>query len=407
VELPKIISTDDHVVEPPGVWQSRLPARMREKGPRVERRLFAEIRMLGAGSWRWQEDPDGVPGDCWLYEDKVTYVHKAHVTIPNSALVGDDLDTFDKSQMVARAITYDEMRPSCYEPKLRVEDMERNWVDGSLCFPTFPRFCGQAFYEGEDKELGLACVRAYNDWMFDEWCGPSGGVLLPLTIVPLWDVELAAAEVRRNAERGGRAVCFSELPFHLQLPTIHSGYWDPFFAACNETGTVVCMHLGSSSKMPATSLDAPTAVQGILDATNSMASLADFLFSGVFIRFPRLKIAYSEGQIGWIPYALERADDVWSKHDNWMNNREILPEPPSTYYYDHVYGCFTGDRTGMRLLDLVGEDNITFETDFPHSDSTWPRSREYAEQLVAGVSDKVAYKVLRGNAIRMLELDRT
>jgi predicted TIM-barrel fold metal-dependent hydrolase len=345
-------------------------------------------------------------GDCWLYEDRPVYIHKAHVTIPSSAIDGDDLDTFDKRQMVARAITYEEMRPSCYDPKYRVADMERNWVDGSLCFPTFPRFCGQTFYEGKDKYLGLACVRAYNDWMLEEWCAPSNGVLIPLAILPLWDVGLCAAEVRRNAERGVTAVCFSEMPFHLGLPSIHSGHWDELFAACDETGTVLCMHLGSSSTMPATSMDAPIAVQGVLDAANSMASLADFLFSGVFVRFPNLKVAYSEGQIGWIPYALERADDVWEKHDNWMNNRAILPNPPSSYYYEHVFGCFTGDRTGIRLLDLVGEDNVTFETDFPHSDSTWPRSREYAEQLAADLDDQVTYKILRGNAIRMLGLER-
>ena len=106
-------------------------------------------------------------------------------------------------------ITYDEMRDGCYDVKARIADMRSNHVDHSLCFPTFPRFCGQTFTETPDRELGLACIRAYNDWMIDEWCGESEGVLIPLTIVPLWDAELAAAEVRRNAARGCRAVCFS------------------------------------------------------------------------------------------------------------------------------------------------------------------------------------------------------
>ncbi len=406
MDVPKIISTDDHVVEPPHVWQEGLPPSLRAAGPRVERRRFADIKMSGAGSYRWVEDPSGIEGDCWVYEDRVTYVHKAHVTIPRDAVTDDDISTFDRSLMVARAITYDEMRPSCYDPVRRVEDMQANWVDGSLCFPTFPRFCGQTFYEATDRDLALACIATYNDWMVEEWCGGGNDVLIPLCIVPLWDAELAAAEVRRNAARGVRAVCFSEMPFKLSLPTIHSGYWDPFFAACDETQTVVCMHLGSSSAMPATSDDAPIAVQGVLDACNSMSSLADFLFSGLFVRYRNLKVAYSEGQIGWIPFALERADDVWEKHDHWMNNRALLPEPPSTYYYDHVYGCFTGDRVGMRLLDVVGENNITFETDFPHSDSTWPNSRAYAAQIVALVGPAAGYKILRGNAIAMLGLDR-
>src|SRR6266478_3446563 len=192
-------------------------------------------------------------------------------------------------------ITYDEMRPGCYDPKARVDDMELNWVEASLSFPSFPRFCGQTFLEAKDRELAEACVYAYNDWMVDEWCGDSGGRLIPLPIIPLWDAELAAAEVRRNAARGARAVCFSEIPVHLGLPSIHSGDWDPFFAACDETRTAVCMHIGSSSKMPATSKDAPPSVAILLSCNNSMASLADFLFSGVLVRFPELKLAYSEG----------------------------------------------------------------------------------------------------------------
>src|SRR5262245_6233892 len=173
--------------------------------------------------------------------------------------------------------------------------------------------------------------------MVEEWCGDSGGRLIPLTLIPLWDAELAAAEVRRNAARGVRAVCFSEIPPHLGLPSIHTGYWDPFFVACEETETVVCMHIGSSSRMPATSGDAPVAVAATLSFNNAMASLTDFLFSGVLVRFADLTLAYSEGQIGWIPYVLERADTVWLEHRAWGGVRDIVPEPPSTYYYRQVY----------------------------------------------------------------------
>ena len=124
--------------------------------------------------------------------------------------------------------------------------MDANHIEAALCFPTFPRFCGQTFTEAKDKELGLLCVKAYNDWMVEEWCGDSGGRLIPLCLIPLWDAELAAAEVRRNAERGVRAVCFSEIPPFLGLPSVHDPdhYWDPFFRACAETKTIVNMHIG-------------------------------------------------------------------------------------------------------------------------------------------------------------------
>jgi predicted TIM-barrel fold metal-dependent hydrolase len=392
--LPMIVSVDDHVVEPAHVWQNWLPERFRDRGPHIERRGIGHMKHVGGGAYEQTFDPEGPPADCWVFEDLV-YIHKRHV-----AAVG-----YSRDEMTMTPMTYDEMRPGCYDPKARVEDMLANHVEVSLSFPTFPRFCGQTFTEAKDRELGEACVYAYNDWMMEEWCGDSNGALAPLIIVPLWDAELAAAEVRRNAARGCHAVCFSEIPPHLGLPSIHSGFWDPFFAACEETDTVVCMHIGSSSRMPATSPDAPVAVAATLSFNNAMGSLSDFLFSGVLVRFPQLKLAYSEGQIGWLPYILERADDVWREHRAWGGVKDIVPEPPSTYYYRHVFGCFFRDKHGIDSLEQVGLDNITFETDYPHTDSTWPDSKQVAWSLVGHLPQDAIHKIIRGNAIRMLSLD--
>ncbi|KAA0235760.1 MAG: hypothetical protein JJLCMIEE_02089 [Acidimicrobiales bacterium] len=404
--VPKIISVDDHVVEPPHVWQAWLPQKHREKGPRIERARWAPFVHLAGARYDNTMDEDGRPGDYWLFEDRVIYVHKRFVAIPLEATPGGDVSRFDRTVMKMTPITYEEMRPGCYDRDARVADFELNWVDGSLPFPTFPRFCGQTFLEADDKDLGLACVKAYNDWMVEEWCEPSGGMNIPLGLMPLWDADLAAAEVERNAARGVHAVCFSEIPTKLGLPSIHTGYWDPVFAACNDNGVTLCMHIGSSSTMPAASPDAPEAVGGTLAFNNAFASMADWLFSGKLIQFPQLKLAYSEGQIGWIPYALERADTVWEHHDAWMHNKERIPEPPSTYYWGRIFGCFTADHHGLHNLESVGEDNICFETDYPHTDTTWPNTRAYVERMLAGVDDKVAYKILRGNAIDMLCLDR-
>jgi predicted TIM-barrel fold metal-dependent hydrolase len=392
-DIPRIVSVDDHVVEPPHVWQKWLPQRFVDAGPRVERKGIGAMRHIGGGAYEQSFDPDGPPADCWFFEDLV-YVHKRHV-----AAVG-----FDRDDMTMSPITYDEMRPGCYEPVARIADMDLNWVDASLSFPTFPRFCGQTFLEARDRDLGLACVEAYNNWMVEEWCADSGGRLIPLCLIPLWEAGQAAAEVRRNAARGVRAVCFSEIPPHLGLPSIHSGEWDPFFAACAETGTVVCMHIGSSSRMPATSGDAPPAVAATLSSGNAMASLADFLFSGVLVRFPNLTIAYSEGQIGWLPYILERADDVWREHRAWGGVRDIVPEPPSSYFKRQVYGCFFRDRHGLASLADIGVGNVTFETDYPHTDSTWPHTKQVAEEMFAGMPPDQVEMILRGNAIRMLGL---
>jgi len=307
--------------------------------------------------------------------------------------------------MVMEALTYDEMRPGCYERDARIVDFERNWVDGSLPFPTFPRFCGQTFLEADDRELALLCVQAYNDWMVEEWCGPSNGRLIPLCLVPLWDPALAAAEVERNAARGVRAVCFSEIPFYLGLPSIHSGEWDPFFAACEATGTVINLHIGSGSKMPQTSPDAPLGVPVTIGFGNCMNSLADWLFSGKLEQFPGLKLSYAESQIGWIPYLLERADDVWKQHRAWVSTGVVLSEPPSTYYYRQVFGCFFRDQHGMDSLEKCGVDNVMFEVDYPHSDSTWPDTRSVAAETMAGLDPEIVHKLVRGNAIKLFGLD--
>jgi predicted TIM-barrel fold metal-dependent hydrolase len=396
VDIPWIISADDHVVEPPDVWTSRLPARHRDVGPRIERAPVSSMGLVD-GRYAYERGADGTPADWWLYEDLAV----PHVLV--SAAVG-----YAREDIGMKPITYEDMRPGCYRVPERLEDMDVNHVEASICFPTFPRFCGQTFLEAKDKELALLCVQAYNDWMVEEWCGSSDGRLIPLCLIPLWDPALAAAEVRRNAARGVRAVTFTELPANLGLPSIHDAgrHWDPFFAACDETGTVVAMHIGSGSKMPSTSADAPPAVPFALGYQNAGASLIDWLFSGVLVRFPNLRITYSEGQIGWIPFELARADRVWEDHRGWNEVVDHVPEPPSTYYWGRVYGCFFDDAPGLEMLHLVGADQVTFEVDYPHSDSTWPNTLDVAQRLFAGLDAATVEKVVRGNAIDLFGLDR-
>jgi len=389
---------DDHVVEPPGVWAERLPSSHQGTGPRIVRAPVRDISFVGGKFTAVPGEPGdpGEPVDWWFYEEL------RRPLIRLDASVGHD-----REDVTVTGTTYDWMRPGAWQVKPRLEDMDLNWIEASLCFPTFPRFCGQTFLEATDHQLALLCVRAYNDWMIDEWCGDSGGRLIPLCLVPLWDAGLAAAEVYRNAARGCRAVCFSEIPPFLGLPSVHDRdrYWDPFFAACDDTGTVINMHIGSSSKMPSTSADAPPAVGSTLTFANACYSMVDWLMCGAFVRFPQLKVAYSEGQIGWIPYVLERADVVWRENRAWGGVADQVPVPPSELFRGHVYGCFFDDAHGVRSLEEIGVDNVTYESDYPHSDSTWPHTRDVAEKQMAGLSDEAVRKVVRGNAIKMLALD--
>jgi predicted TIM-barrel fold metal-dependent hydrolase len=394
-ELPKIISVDDHIVEPATTWTDRIPSKYHDVCPRIVRAPMGEITFIG-GKLTVKPGSEGNPTDWWYYED----LKRPLLRVDSSVGVPRD-------EITMKGITYEDMRPGSYSQKERLEDMDGNHIEASLCFPTFPRFCGQTFTEAQDKELALLCVQAYNDYQVEEWCAGTDGRLIPLVIVPLWDAHLAAAEVRRNADRGVRAVCFSEIPAYLGLPSIHDpdNYWDPFFAACDETSTVVNMHIGSSSKMPSTSPDAPAAVGSSLTHINAELSMTDFLLSGLFERFSNLKVAYSEGQIGWIPHLMHRMDVVWEENRGWGGVGDKVPNPPSSYFKDHVFGCFFDDPNGLKLIDEIGEDNITYESDYPHSDSTWPRTREIAEKQMAGLTDQQRYKVVRGNAIKLFGLD--
>jgi predicted TIM-barrel fold metal-dependent hydrolase len=228
-------------------------------------------------------------------------------------------------------------------------------------------------------------------------------------MVPLWDVERAAEEVRRCADRGSHAITFSENPEPLGLPSLHrpDHYWDPLFAACQATETIICMHIGSSSKMPTTTSDAPFVISSALDWQNAMGSLLDYLFSGTLDRFPSLRLAYSEGQVGWMPYILERADKVWAEfHGEVFGN--TLPRPPSTYVPGRVFGCIFDDETGLANRDVIGMDQICYETDFPHAQATFPATEATVRRLCqqAGLSDEEVYKLVRGNAIAAFGLDR-
>lgn len=396
VEIPLIVSVDDHVIEPPHVWERYIAPKFRDRAPRVERIPCAFMGYRG-GVFSAEPGDEGDPCDWWRFED---------LLIPRTRV--ESAVGFDRSEVTVTPTIFEDMRQGCYDPVARIADMDAGHIEAQLCYPSsFPRFCGQTFSEAKDKELGLACVEAYNNWMVEEWCGGSNGRLLPLAIVPLWDPELAAAEVRRNAARGVRAVTFSEIPAYLGLPSIHTGYWDPFFAECEASGVSLHMHIGSSSKMPSTSPDAPALVASALTFGNAMSSMVDFMLSGVLERFPGLQLAYAEGQIGWIPYILERTDHVWEQNRAWGDVGASVPEPPSTYYHRQIYGCFFEDQHGLTpdALEKINPDRILFETDYPHSDSTWPDSDKTALRLMGHLDQETVNKLCRGNAIKLLGLD--
>ena len=389
-DLQWLISVDDHIIEPPNVWVDRASAADRDRVPHVER-------------------IDGV--DTWVYEK-----HRATVM---GILVAAHQQPDEYSPL---SVNYDELPKVYYDPEARIPDMDEDHVIAGLNFPFFPRFCGQVFSQVQDRELGLKCLTAYNDYIIDEWCAAAPGRYIPMIIVPLWDTALAVAEVHRCADKGAKAIAFSENVHALGFPSIHSGEWDSFFAAANETKMPLCTHIGSSSVSPNTSPDAPFGVQSVNIGLNLAHSTTDWLFSGKLQKFPDLKIVLAEGGIGWIPYLLERAEHVAAEYrylraNNWTvdpatmrmsataTDPAVFPESPRQLFRDHIYGCFIEDEFGAANLDYIGVENVMIETDYPHTDSLWPHSLEAAHKSLEGRSDADKYKVLQGNARRVFNFE--
>jgi predicted TIM-barrel fold metal-dependent hydrolase len=400
--LPRIVSVDDHVVEPPNLWLERLPPSLKTDAPRVER-VQGMVR-AGERTLTFAETSEGDWADCWRYDGRLMPITSGFVA---ACLEGADSSAEALNEF--RPVLYDEFRPGITDPVARLADMDANHVDASLCFPTFPRFCGQTFLEGSDHDLGYACIQAYNDWMIEEWCGgPAHGRLIPLTLIPLWDPLLAAKEVERCAAKGSHAISFSEGPVALGLPSIFTGYWDPLWAACQETDTVVNMHVGSSSTVRRTSSDAPRLVPLAITFEGACRAMVDWLSSGILETYPSLRIALSEGQVGWMPFVLERLDNAWFRLRRYGESVGHIPKAPSSYVPGRVFGCIFDDQAGLALRDRVGMGQIMIETDYPHGDSTWPRSLQVVTSMVerAGLNEAETAALVRGNAIRCYGLDK-
>jgi predicted TIM-barrel fold metal-dependent hydrolase len=282
--------------------------------------------------------------------------------------------------------------------------MNANGLLGSMCFPSFPQFCGQLFMRTPDKDQARAMVEAYNDWHVDEWFGTYPGRFIPLALPILWDTEAMAAEVRRMAAKGCHAVTFSENPAKLGLPSLHSDHWDPFWRACSDEGTVVCLHIGSSSQVVVTAEDAPVDVMITLTPINIVQAAADLIWSPVLRKYPELRIALSEGGIGWIPYFLERIDYVYQHHKAWTGH-DFGEKLPSQVFNERIITCFIDDAFGVESRRHLNIDHITWECDYPHSDSTWPQAPELAMKYLEPLSDCEIDKISHLNAMRLWRYD--
>ncbi|HEY4331468.1 MAG TPA: amidohydrolase family protein [Ilumatobacteraceae bacterium] len=363
-----LISVDDHLVEPAHTFVRRMPARYADLAPKVI------VTDSGAEAW--------------------TYDGQVFVQLGLNAVVGRD-DTLGRE---SEPTHFDEMRRGCYDPAARVADMDINGVWASLNFPsTISGFCGAVFSRTSDAELGQSVMRAWNDWAYDEWYAPYPERFIPLGITWLADAQIAAAEIRRNAARGFKAVSLPEQPHRLGYPSLHSGYWDPVIEACVETDTVVCLHVGSSGNAVVAS-DAPGGIAGVLFSALSLNACVDWLWSALPIRYPDLKIAMSEGGIGWVPMLMDRLDFVMSRARFGRAHWPSTEVHPTEVLQRNFWFCSIDDPSVLPCVERIGIERVMLEVDYPHADSTWPDTQELLAERLATMSDDVARKITHENA---------
>lgn len=361
-----VISTDDHVVEPAHLFQDRVPRHLLDRAPTVV------------------ETDDG--NQEWVYEGN------RQASLGLAAVVGRPLEeAFEPTR-------FDHMRRGAWDPEHRVRDMDINGIYASLNFPSgLGGFAGQRLQLGVDEDLALAVVRAWNDWYLEEWVEAYPGRFIASQLAWLRDPVLAGEEIRRNADSGFKAVTFSEGPHQLGLPGLHTGYWDPFLQACEETGTVVCLHVGSASTPPEPSPGAPFETVGVLFAAHALFYAVDWLFSGIPVRFPDLKICMSEGGIGWVTSLLDRLDHM-QRYQIIYGTWPDTDLTPAEVLRRNFYFCAIYDPTAFRTLDRIGVDRVTVESDYPHLDSLWPHTQASLHDQLEHLSTEDAEKVAWRNA---------
>ena len=368
-----IISVDDHLVEPPDMFEGRLPERFSPYQPRVV------------------EDAEG--HQLWEFDGG------RYTQVGMNAVAGRRPEC-----VTVEPTRFEDMRPGCYDIAARINDMDINGVWASLNFPSqIAGFAGRVFSGAKDPELGLAVTRAWNDWLFEEWWQPYPDRIIPCGITFLTDPVLGAAEIRRNAERGFRSVTLPERPQRIGLPHLFSDFWDPLLAACEETETVVSLHVGSSGQADLPDIPPGGTMMGLgatLFGQLSLAACAEWLWSGLAVRFPGVKIAMSEGGIGWVAMLLDRLDNIVTR-SGYGRHFDAGGLTPADVLRRNFYFCTLDDPSTIDTRQRIGLDHIMVEVDYPHGDSTWPDTQQVIRDAWGHIPTDEIRMLTHENAARL------
>jgi predicted TIM-barrel fold metal-dependent hydrolase len=370
-----VIDVDTHITEPPDTWSARLPARFRDRAPRV-------VKSPDYGFEVWQIGDGSSP-----------------VPVGHTAVAGWP------EPFPAAPQGFSEVPPAAYDARARLEYMDRVGIWAMALYPNVGGFGNEAFLKLGDAELMLACVETYNDFLL-EWIEPDPRRFIPICATPFWDPFLSAREIERCAAAGHRGILFTGEPHRFGQPVLASRHWDPIWRAAEETGLPVSFHIGSGNLLEEYSperieayglrgANARTAVGLFLE---NGKQLSDLLLSGILPRFPGLRVVSVESGIGFIPFILEATDYAF-EYSHVAEERPEFEMKPSEYFSRQVYGCyFFEEMAPQRLLDLIGVGNVLFETDFPHPICLYGNVREKIDAGLAGQDAGTRRRLLFDNA---------
>jgi predicted TIM-barrel fold metal-dependent hydrolase len=301
--------------------------------------------------------------------------------------------------------TGDDIAEASYDMEARLAVLDELGIWAQVLYPNVAGFGAQRFGEIDDPELRRLCATLYNDAMV-EIQEESGGRLIPMALMPWWDVDASIAEVERAAANGLRGVNMCSDPHARGAPDLGERAWDAFWAACAEHDLPVNFHIGASdtslawfgtSPWPSQDDERKLAIGSAMMYLSNARILANLVFSGVLERFPTVKFVSVESGIGWIPFFLESLD--YQLHESAPSVVESLSMLPSEYFRRQLYGCFWFEANALRpVIDALGPEHILFETDYPHPTCLYPEPLAWVERALEGFDDTTIRRLLQDNA---------
>ncbi len=369
-----LISVDDHISEPPDLFKNHLSGDDLATAP--------ELR----------QDRNGK--DYWYYQGL------SFPCVGLNAVVGRPPEEYG---MEPSALS--QLRKGVYDVHARIDDMNVNGIAASLNFGSVFDFAGGRLAKAPDKKLAARHLQAYNDWHVDEWCAAYPGRFIPCDILPTWDMDATLLELKRLSDKGCLTVSINENPTVNGLPSIHNDYWKPFYKAVTDLDMTIALHIGGGNPSPHASMETPIEAWISTMPMTIAVGAADWLQLDALQLYPNMRIALSEGSIGWVPYFLERADFSNRQHKAWTNSRFPGNTKPSDTFKKHFLNCFIDDAFGLQNIDYIGEDMIAYECDYPHSDTLWPEVPERLWPTLNHLTEAQITKITHGNAMRFFRFD--